>query len=115
MSVQYGLYSDSGADGFGQLLSEELDLMDIESKILSILARTGPYVNSTSFIERPDYTIKKLVDCVPHPDHTNPVIMKYSAEPTAKLVLRELQKVEKRIAQVREAWKKVLKSNTEEE
>ena len=113
--AEYDIYCDDGADGEGTLWSEEIDSTDIESHILSILSHHGPDVDSNSFQERPDYTIKKLVDCVPHPDNANPAVLKYNASATAKLVLHELQRLEKRITQVRTAWKEVLESNAKEE
>ena len=71
-------------------------------------------MNQDPFLERPDYTITKLVDCIPHPDDVNETVMTYNAEATAKLVLQQLKKVERRIAQVRVAWKEVLENNPKE-
>ena len=115
MTARYDMYCDDGSDGYGEFSCEEINSEELESQIISMLENTGPYVNRDPFVERPDYTITKLVDCIPHPDDVNETVMTYNAEATAKLVLQQLKKVERRIAQVRVAWKKVLENNTKEE
>ena len=114
MTARYDMYCDDGSDGYGEFSCEEINSEEIESQIVSMLENRGPYVDRKPFLERPDYTITKLVNCIPHPDDANETVMTYNAEDTAKLVLQQLKKVEKRIAQVREAWKEVLESNTKE-
>ena len=115
MTARYDMYCDDGSDGYGEFSCEEINPEEIESQIISMLENKGPYVDRDSFLERPDYTITNLVDCIPHPDDVNETVMAYNAEATAKLVLQQLKKVERRIAQVRVAWKEVLENNTTEE
>jgi hypothetical protein len=115
MTARYDMYCDDGSDGYGEFSCEEINSDEIESQIISMLKNRVPYVDRDPFLKRPDYTITKLVDCIPHPNDVNETVMTYNAEATAKLVLQQLKKVERRIAQVRVAWKKVLENNTKEE
>ena len=105
--AEFGPYCDYGYDGYGSIDSEYVPPSELNRKLSQLFASNGPSVSIDGFLERPDYTIKKLVHCIPHPNNVDQTVMKYKDKETAQSVLQELQAVEKRIAEVRSAWEHI--------